>query len=186
MICTDDKDFYERLLLLRSHGLLTELPKESQEQNKVEGVNEKFTFICPGYNVRNTEINAVLGLSQIKKMDKVVKKRNVNFTHYIKNINEEMFYTDFPTEGVSSFALPIICKKEGLIDKVEDKLKELQIEYRPLIAGNLFKHPMCHSLTCTQNSPNSDYIHYNSFYVGNNEFVDINMIDLLINELNIL
>tara|TARA_Y100001938_G_scaffold131550_1_gene188786 strand:- start:232 stop:1383 length:1152 start_codon:yes stop_codon:yes gene_type:complete len=184
MICTDDKEFYERLLLLRSHGLLRELPKESQEQNKVEGVNEKFTFLCPGYNVRSTELNAVLGLSQIQKMDTVVERRNENFIRFIENLNGKNFHINFPTKGVSSFAFPIICKEEGMINKVETVLKELDIEYRPLIAGNLFNHPMCKSLNCKMYAPNSEHIHNNSFYVGNSEFIDINMIDTLTNKLN--
>lgn len=182
MICTDDAEFYEYLLLLRSHGLLRELPEKTRKKNIVNDVNEKFTFLCPGYNVRSSDFNAVLGLSQIKKMDTVVEKRNENYVRYLSQLDSEKYHTSFPTDGVSSFALPIITRGKFSINKIEKILEYNSIECRPLIAGNLARHPMCNRFE--NNFSKSDYIHDNGLYVGNSEFVDFDMVDNLVQVLN--
>lgn len=182
MICTNDTKFYEHLLLLRSHGLLRELPTESRKNHVVDGVNEKFTFLCPGYNVRSSDLNAVLGLSQIKKMDDVVKRRNQNLVRYLSQLDDNKYLTHFPEIGTSSFAFPIITSGDISIHRVEEVLENNSIECRPLIAGNLARHPMC--LGLSNDFPVSDYIHDNGLYVGNSEFVDFDMIDNLVNILN--
>ena len=46
------------------------------------------------------------------------------------------------------------------------------MEYRPLIAGNLMRHPMMNGVNTFRQFKTADYIHENSFYVGNNEWVE--------------
>ena len=69
MICTNDSDLYETLRMFRSHGMV----RESNSSDLKEGyyrdypdLNRDFIFAFPAYNVRSTEINAVIGRSQLK------------------------------------------------------------------------------------------------------------------------
>lgn len=183
MICTNDDDFYHRLLLLRSHGLLRELPEEERIKHIVPDIDERFTFLCSGYNVRNTDIHAVLGLNQMKRLDNSVEIRNRNFKHFCNNIDSSKYHSDFITDGVSSFAIPIICKNVNK-KEVELALDKFGIEFRPLIAGNLMRHPMMNPVNTCAVTTKSDFIHDNSFYVGNNEWLSLREIDSLIKILN--
>jgi len=183
MICTNDEKFYHRLLLLRSHGLLRELPEEERIKNIVSGVDERFTFLCSGYNVRNTDVHAVLGINQLKRLSYAIEKRNKNFKCFVENLDFKKYYTNFKTEGVSLFAFPIITNSIS-IDKVSQALKSFGVEYRPLIAGNLLRHPMMNPINTFRQFKTADYIHENSFYVGNNEWVEEDQILQLVKILN--
>lgn len=185
MICTDDEEFYHQLLLLRSHGLLRELPPEEKEKRKVIGVDDRFTFLCSGYNVRNTDLHAVLGISQMSRLNNAIDIRNKNFIYYLKELDEAKYHTDFITDGVSLFSFPILSKNKN-IKIIIDILNKNLIENRPLIAGNLHRHPMLNAINTTRNDKISNYIHDNGLYVGNNEFVTLEDIKKLVNILNSL
>jgi CDP-6-deoxy-D-xylo-4-hexulose-3-dehydrase len=173
MISTNDEEFYHHLLLLRSHGMLRELPQEQIQKRKIVDIDERFTFLCPGYNVRNTDLHAVLGISQMRRMDTAVSSRERNFKIYIDNIDKIKYHCDFTPNGVSLFSFPIICKNKN-VDTVRKVLTAEKIENRPLIAGNLFRHPMTNTLNTFRKDTNSNFIHDNSLYVGNSEFVSEN------------
>ena len=190
MICTNDDEFYERLLLLRSHGLLRELPEEKREKYKQEGVDQRFTFLCSGYNVRNTDLQAVLGIEQMDRLEKSIHIRNKNFKTFVDSIDREKYYSDFVTDGTSLFAFPIICKKVEP-SEVRKALDENCIENRPLIAGNLLKHPMLEKadtfiFPMPDACKNANFIHNNSFYVGNNETINEQDVRKLTSILNAL
>lgn len=183
MVCTNNEQLYHHLLLLRSHGMLRELPEEERIKRKVQGVDERFTFLCNGYNVRNTDLNAVLGISQMSRLDKSVSVRAHNFKTYLLGLDPTKYHTDFCSDGVSLFAFPII-RKDGNIQQVSNALQKNGIDNRPLIAGNLFRHPMMKDCNTYVVRGNADYIHDNSLYVGNNEFVKTSDVERLVRVLN--
>ena len=78
MICTNDKKIYEISKILRSHGMARESNNKLFEKNiikKYPKLSPKFIFLYPGYNFRNTEVGAVIGLNQLKSLDRNNKKR---------------------------------------------------------------------------------------------------------------
>ena len=92
MICTNDKKIYQTARVLRSHGLVREI-KEINDKRKLEkkykDLSKQFIFLYPGYNMRNTEIGGVLGLSQLKKLNKNIKLRNKNFNFFLANLDKK-------------------------------------------------------------------------------------------------
>lgn len=180
MISTNNEELYHQLLLNRSHGLLREHPnKENIETN----CDRRFTFLTDGFNFRNTEIHAYLGMMQLKKLDNNILIRNKNYEYFISNLDKTKYETAFDSNGISSFALPIISKNNN-IKKLVTQLTDAGIENRPFIAGNLFNQPYLQKVNMYKNFPSADYIHNNGLYVGNNQFVEYNMIDKLLNILN--
>lgn len=170
MICTDDTDFYHHLLLLRSHGMLRELPADQREKRKVLGIDERFTFLCPGYNVRNTDLHAVLGISQMERLPEAIRIRERNFKIYLESIDKTKYHAEFDSNGVSLFSFPIITKKPD-VNHIKKILSDNKIDNRPLIAGNLFRHPMMEKVNTMRNDKNANFVHDNGLYVGNSEFV---------------
>ncbi len=73
MVCTNDADLYETVRMLRSHGMVRELDSVSRRREYADEypeLNPEFIFACPGYNVRSTEINAVIGRSQLPRLER--------------------------------------------------------------------------------------------------------------------
>ena len=73
----------------RSHGLAREMSEEAQQPiiEKYPDVHPQFLFITDGYNFRNMEINAVLGLSQLRNLDSSIVERKKNLDRFIKLLN---------------------------------------------------------------------------------------------------
>ena len=85
MICTNDKKIYEIVKILRSHGMVRESNNPIFEKRiikKYPKLYSKFIFLYSGYNFRNNEVGAVIGLSQLKLLDKNNKKRRENFKFF--------------------------------------------------------------------------------------------------------
>ena len=86
IISTDDKDLYELLVSIRSHGWDRDLSKETQNKLQKEwGVSEfnaLYTFYYSGFNMRSTDLQAYIGLTQIDRLDDWGKKREDNYHLY--------------------------------------------------------------------------------------------------------
>ena len=76
---TDDKELYHYMLSIRAHGWTRNLPQTSKLYTKNEDdFYESFQFIMPGYNLRPLEIEASIGIEQLKKLDKFIEIRRNN------------------------------------------------------------------------------------------------------------
>lgn len=91
MITTNNKDLYERLLLLRTHGI-TKSP-ELLEENHGVWYYEMHEL---GYNYRLSDIQAALGISQLNRADESIKLRN----KIAKKYNQSFINTDIKTPFV--------------------------------------------------------------------------------------
>src|SRR5438445_458167 len=118
MVCTNDAELYETVRMLRSHGLVRELDSESRRKEYADeyvDLNPEFTFAYPGYNVRSTEINAVIGRSQLKRLDKNIRRRTENLLLFLENLDGRVYQTDFATDGSSNYAFTLILKNQDPI-----------------------------------------------------------------------
>jgi CDP-6-deoxy-D-xylo-4-hexulose-3-dehydrase len=167
--------------MFRSHGMTRldylqndELGRKLQKKYEIShpDLNPLFTFAVPGYNMRNQELNAILGLSQIKRLDYNIDRRVDNLYLWLGKLDSSVFKTDYQTDGNSNFALPLIVlnnDKDRFIG-VCDILEDNQVEYRVGTAGggNQAKQPYLEKYDYYAGDlPNSDYIHDFGLYVGN-------------------
>ena len=181
MVCVNDDNANDIVRLFRSHGMTRESSQELQDNftHDYPELNPLFTFAVAGFNMRSTEINAVLGIEQMNRIDSNVDKRRHNFKVWLDNLDKYKFYTEFDVEGNSNFALPLIMKK-GYEDRfdinddfsgVRDILDLSGVEYRLGTAGGgnqalqpylkKYEHRIEGELT------NVNYVHSNSLYIGN-------------------
>lgn len=182
MVCTNNEDVYKLLVLKRSHGLARELPEEYHAalRNKYPDMDFNFLFLTDGFNFRNTEFNAVLGMAQLPKMDDYIQKRNKNYQDFLGLCNkykEHLVLLDVP--GCSSFVLPFLFQSRDLKLSFEKLIRKAGIETRPLISGNLLRQPFLSKYYNPTDYPNADFIHANAFYIGNNQFVDESRLEIL-------
>lgn len=181
MISTDNELLYELMKIKRSHGMARLLsPKFYDEaiQNN-PNIDPSFLFLTDGYNFRNTELNAVLGIEQLKRLDSHIDIRRKNFDSFIKRLDPEHFYIPYNDPGNSSFVLPFVCKEAGNVTKLKSIFNDLGIEYRPIVAGNLLLHPFLKKWKDTVKVPNAEILNNNGVYIGNNQFITEEMIDTM-------
>jgi CDP-6-deoxy-D-xylo-4-hexulose-3-dehydrase len=159
-----------------------EASAEMQKKYERPDLNPLFTFAVPGYNMRSTELNAVLGLEQLKRLDSNIKIRQQNFNTWISNLDSNLYYTDFDMEGSSNFALPLILNTDNLIN-VCRILEDEKVEYRLGTAGggNQARQPYLEKFDhmISGELKNSNHIHENGLYVGNHtELTHAQIVDL--------
>lgn len=191
MVCTNNTELYELMRLKRSHGMAREASPLLFQQyaNQNPDVDKMFLFMTDGYNFRNHEVCAVLGLSQLKRLDRNIQIRRDNYKFFHKNLLENRkYYAPEYQPGNSSFSLPLISIDRSRIDKTKVLFDKHGIEYRPIISGNLLRHPAFkkYKLCTSKENPNVEILHNNGLYVGNSQYVNHDKIDKLFNILSIV
>jgi CDP-6-deoxy-D-xylo-4-hexulose-3-dehydrase len=187
MVCTDDDELYNYLTMGRAHGWDRNLNTEAQNRMRASvGIDEfyaKYTFYDLASNFRPTEINGFIGNTQIPFWDEIVSKRVNNFNHFYSAMskNDDFYQYDLShMEIISNFSMPIICKSTKLADKYKTKFKNADVEIRPVIAGNITKQPFYKKyVNDNELRPNSDLVHANGFYFGNNPEMTDSEIDII-------
>ena len=177
MVCTNNPDIYETVRMLRSHGMVRELDcngRKWEYYDEYPDLNPDFIFAFPGYNVRSTEINAVIGRSQLKRLDEGNGQRTENLNLFLRHLDSDLYQTDFFTEGSSNYALTLILKDADpeLADRVMATLRKNGVEFRRGTAGggNQLRQPYLRRLLGTdawKACPNADHVHFYGFYIGN-------------------
>ena len=187
MVCTNNDDLYNLLRLKRSHGLARESDRYDDYVKLYPDISKQFLFVTDGYNFRNHELGAVLGLSQLKRLDSYIERRNNNYQLFINLISKysDKFKVPVFHSGCSNFCLPLLCKEKEDADKLKRLFDDNGIEHRPIIGGNLLKQPFLSNYSIVTNKSNLtvDFVHYNGLYLGNNQFIGKKEIDLLDNVL---
>lgn len=186
-ITTNDYDLYKCLLMIRNHGWDRDLDTESQKALRkkwnIDDFESLYTFYLNGFNFRSTDLQAYIGLGQIKKIKSISEKRNKNFFLYynkIKNnlLNIEIREIDF----ISNFAYPIISKRKKNIIK---ELTKNNVETRPLISGSIGNQPFYIKDYGVNILKNARLVDKYGIYVPNHpglQEVDINFIVDIIND----
>ena len=192
VVCVNDDKLYDLAKLFRSHGMTREASKELQShyQSHYPELNPLFTFAVAGFNMRSTEINAVLGIEQMKRLDYNIKKRTENLNTWLKALSPEKFFLSFYTHGSSNFALPLVLQGayRDKLSEICKILEEEKVEYRLGTAGGgnqalqpylkKFPHRVEGKL------PVANYIHYNALYIGNHPELNSTQIVNLCSKLN--
>lgn len=177
MVCTDDENLYETVRMMRSHGLVRELSGAQRKKDVAAAhsdLNPEFIFSFPAYNVRSTEINAVIGRSQLRRLDDNNRQRTSNFMLFLRNLDPDLYRTDFQTEGSCNYAFTLILKEPdpALCERVMAALRGSEVEFRRGTAGggNQLRQPYLRRLLgddAWKQCPQADHVHFYGFYIGN-------------------
>ena len=177
MICTNDARFYETARMLRSHGMVRECRSAALKRKYEKAhpdLRPEFIFALPGYNVRPTEINAVLGRAQLKRLDRNNRVRTRNLNLFLDHLDPAVYRTDFNRTGSSNYAFTLVLKQPdvALRDAVMAALRAHGVEFRRGTSGggNQLRQPYLRRLGGTKMAklfPRCDHVHFFGFYIGN-------------------
>ena len=194
MVCTNDKRIYGMIRMLRSHGMVREVNDDETKQEYIEkhpDLSPHFIFAYPAYNVRNTEIGAVLGRNQLKRLDTNNEKRKRNFELFLTILDSTKYRTNFELEGSCNYAFNLVIKDPdpAFRDKVEQKLTQAKVEFRRGSAGggNQLRQPYLKEIMPEkeyEKYPEVDHIHFYGYYIGNYPDLEEKDIIMLCNMLN--
>jgi len=112
-----------------------------------KGYDHKYVYSHIGYNLKVTDMQAAIGVEQMKKLPQFVQRRKENFRAWIAGFQKwnNKFVLPHATKGAdpSWFAFPVTVKAGAGFTRTEltDYLATNQIETRNLFAGNLLRQP---------------------------------------------
>lgn len=176
MISTNDPKIYQYARMFRSHGMVRETTDDSIKNDykeKYPDLNPDFIFSAPAYNMRSTEINAVMALNQLPRLNKNNKLRAKNLKTFLDNLDSKKYFTHFDQTGNSNYAFTLLLKDKDFImrDKVEATLRANKIEFRRGMSGggNQLMQPYLRKKLNREyeNYPNTNHVHHFGWYIGN-------------------
>ncbi len=194
MVCTNDNTIYQMARMFRSHGMVREATDEIlKERYRKEhaDLRPEFIFAYPGFNFRNTEINAVIGLSQLPRLDQNNEKRIRNFQIFLEQLDSKKYFTEFDTAGSCNYAFVLWLKQPdaAFCERVIAAMTAANVEFRRGTAGggNQLRQPYLKKLigeVDLTNFPIVDNIHFYGFYIGNFPTLEEGKITALCDMLN--
>ncbi len=161
-VLTNNKEFYKKLLMFRTHGITkdkTQFQINRKDYSKyhldlsldlnLDYDDWYYEMQFLGYNYRMTDIQAALGISQMKKLDSFIKKRRTVADVYNRAFKDNLYF-DIPIEEdntYSSYHLYPIKLKDTYKDKKRmtfSKLKKkgigVQVHYIPIYRQPYYKN----------------------------------------------
>ena len=181
MVCTDDPKIYQMLRMYRSHGMVREASDRTLQARYFEEnstLNPDFIFAFPAYNLRSSELNAVIGRNQLRRLDENNVRRIRNHQFFLEHLDGNRFQKDFLLEGSCNYAFNVIMRESDwkLRDRLEHSMRTAGIEFRRGSAGggNQMRQPYLKEYVQQGDwelYPGVEHVHFFGWYVGN--FPDI-------------
>jgi CDP-6-deoxy-D-xylo-4-hexulose-3-dehydrase len=186
LITTNDKETYDLLIQLRSHGWDRDLDKDRQSQLRqqwgVDDFSALYTFYVPGFNLRSTDLQAFIGLGQLDKVDGSIQKRNRNFNKFKEILNGKVWFPkQLDDTFTASFCIPVIMDTVEKKNKLIQKLIKNNIECRPLISGSMGIQPFYKQKYGENKLPNCSIVDDRGIYIPNHPLLTESEIELMCN-----
>lgn len=186
VVCRD-QETAESLKILRAHGWVRNIEQPPALSEDFSEIDPRYAFVNWGFNMRPTEMQAGFGLHQIEKLPGFNDRREVlagRFSEFINKTESLRFPVIDAKARPIWFALPIILQKGAPFTRkdIVSHLEAEGVETRPIVAGNLARHPVAEIFSEFRESTFSgaDYIHQNAFYIGLSPFFKDEEMDRLI------
>lgn len=186
IISTDDDELYDIVRMMRSHGMVRESLNPQTKLDYMErypDLNPDFIFAFASHNMRSTELNALLGLEQLQRLDQNNLARTRNLEKFLSILDPEIFQTEFKIQGSSNYAFTLVLRKPDMKmrDKVEYTLSNAGIEFRRGLSGggNQLRQPYLRGqavLPKPETMPITDHVHHFAWYIGNYPELDLEKI----------
>lgn len=143
IVTTSNREIFNKLQLLRNHGI-------KRKKSTPKKYYWSYDVLLPAYNYRLSDLNCALGCSQLKNINKLIRKRREIAMYYSKkfsNLKNIIKFPDLKKNINSAWHLYIIninfnklkINKEYLINKLYNKKIIVQVHYIPTFLQTVFK-----------------------------------------------
>jgi CDP-6-deoxy-D-xylo-4-hexulose-3-dehydrase len=147
MVVTDDADLADLLRAMRAHGWARDMSRRSEIEAQNAGIDPRFLFVTTGFNLRPMEINAAIGLEQLKRLDGFNDKRRALAQRLDEGLatlaqsGDLALTAHHPRVRPAPFGYTVRCRTRAARDGLLKHLEASGIETRPVICGNLVRQP---------------------------------------------
>ena len=180
MISTSNNKFYNVASAKRAHGWSRDMQKsfkkKLEKKFKIDEFKSFFTFYYSGFNIRSSDLNALIGVEQLKKLNKISKIRHNNFIRYKENL-KNFWHQKSSLSLISSFGFATFVKNRLEVFKY---LRSKKIQTRPLICGNMGQQPFLQKRSFKNNElTNSKKVDKYGIYLPNHANLTLRDIDFV-------
>lgn len=196
-VTTNDEKLYRTIIQLKANGRICDCSVCTRAKGICPGSSKlgsdgdddydpRFTHEYISFNFKTMEFPAALAVSQVKKADRIFKKRQENVLYLNKGLKSFEKFLDLPVfdENVSYLAYPVTIKKGADIKRkwLREKLEENGIENRPLFGCVPTQQPAYSYLKelYKDKLPVADFIGRNSFYIGCHQYLEREDLDYVV------
>jgi len=176
LIATDDEELFQVMKSIRAHGWTRDLPEDNLVFNKTgDSWEDLFRFVLPGYNLRPLELEAAIGLEQLRKLPFFISVRRSNailFKEIMQEFSDIQIQKELGASSWFGFSLILTGSLKGKRDEFVRHLNAQGIESRPIVAGNFTRNPVIKHLDHVPipDLPMADEIHFNGLFIGNHHY----------------
>ncbi|MCD6038626.1 MAG: per [Gammaproteobacteria bacterium] len=179
---TSNFDLAETMRILRAHGWSREADEHQKYVKMYPEIDPRFIFINVGYNLRPTEVNAAMGQHQLPKLDALIDNRRETAAFYLKQFAKYEEFFQFQRETPKGkhvwFGFPFILKDNTpfTVKEITTFIQAHHIETRPIIAGNMARHPALkmYPHRISSNLNNADIVMKKGFAIACHHAIDQN------------
>lgn len=188
MVVVPDVKKAAHLRILRAHGWIRNVDSTEYETHEYPEIDPRYAFVNWGLNVRPTEVQAGFGIRQLEKVD-IFAKRRAEIAHRFNSMLAETQWLHSPVVAAKAkpswLGLPVMVDKAAPFScsDLTAYLENCGVETRPIITGNLAKHPVAKLLLpelLERQYPGADEIHARGFYIGVSPLLTDKTVDQLI------
>ncbi len=178
VILTDLPELADLCYALRSHGWTRHLKLNLFDFGADDAaIDPRFCFVLPGYNVRSTEINAAIGRVQLARLPEMVDARRRLMAGRIAAIADVADRLTIPGSDIidrhSWMTTPLLFTDSEHRRRGQEALEQAGVETRPIIVGNVLRHPLMQSFGLKADQPDlpaCDDIFARGLMIGLNPF----------------
>ncbi len=138
------------------------------------GYDHKYVYSHIGYNLKVTDMQAAVGVAQLKKLDGFIEARTRNYNHLregLSDLQDRLLLPEAtPNSEPSWFGFPVAVTRDGGLDRnaMVRELNERGIGTRLVFAGNLLRQPAYLDIEhrVVGDLTNADFVMENAFWLG--------------------
>lgn len=202
MLLTSDREIYRKARSLRDWGKTATEDEDGTAIRRMEhrrtsrlpaDYDARFIFDTRGFNLKPIDIQAALGISQLRKLDHFTRKRRENFNSLADGLRDrgadDSLTIAEPIGGseVSWFGFPLLVERGSRRGRVVSYLEGRNIETRPILAGNIEDQPAYSRSDFTRASrlTNTERVTRDGFFVGLHPALGSEEMDYIASQLSI-
>ncbi len=160
-VATNDSELADDLRSQRAHGWTRNRTDQESIKKENPHIDSRFLFVTTGYNIRPMELQAAIGSVQLKRMDQFMHNRQENaravdgfvkkYAPWLKMSGAELLPKTQIQRNERRHSWMNICfmvekSSPFKMDVVKNMFENAGVETRPIIAGNLARHPVCQNI----------------------------------------
>ncbi len=174
MISARDPEIADQLRMLRAHGWTRNSEFSRYTQEKYPDIDPRYAFVNWGFNLRPTEVQSGFGIHQLQRLPWMNARRiekGEEMFRFLSMFRDAITVPKRHSKALASwFAIPMVLTEAApfSVDEMKAFLESRGIETRPLVTGNILRHPVREVFPELQlaDFQGADVIHNRGFYIG--------------------